>query len=130
MKSAVMDEVKHIFRPEFLNRIDEMIVFHPLSKENIKDIARLMINETIKRVKQNADIDIEYSDQVLEYLVEEGYDPKYGARPLRRSIQSKIEDKLAESILDGKVSKGGKVKLEFDSENKKILFEQQDAVIS
>ncbi len=106
MKRNVMDEVKRIFRPEFLNRIDDIIVFHPLDKENVKDIAKLMFAELKKRVKDNMQIDIDITDKALEKIAEAGYDPMYGARPLRRAIQTKIEDLFAEGILDGKYKAG------------------------
>ncbi|MCI8804546.1 MAG: ATP-dependent Clp protease ATP-binding subunit [Clostridiales bacterium] len=109
IKKGVMEEVKRIFRPEFLNRIDDIIVFHPLDRENVKKIARLMFNELKTRVKSNMGIDMSITDQALEKLTETGFDPTYGARPLRRAIQSQIEDLFAENILDGKFKEGGEV---------------------
>ncbi len=109
IKKGVMEEVKRIFRPEFLNRIDDIIVFHPLDKENVKKIAKLMFNELKTRVKSNMSIDMSITDQALEKLTETGFDPTYGARPLRRAIQSQIEDLFAENILDGKFKEGGEV---------------------
>ena len=109
IKKGVMEEVKRIFRPEFLNRIDDIIVFHPLDKENVKKIAKLMFNELKARVKSNMRIDMNITDQALEKLTETGFDPTYGARPLRRAIQSQIEDLFAENILDGKFKEGGEV---------------------
>ena len=103
-----MDEVKRIFRPEFLNRIDDIIVFHPLEKDEVKQIAKLMFNELKGRVKENMGIDLEITDQAIEKLAEVGFDPAYGARPLRRAIQSQIEDLFAEDILDGKFKDGDK----------------------
>mgnify|MGYP005874605971 FL=1 len=108
IKSGVMDEVKRIFRPEFLNRIDDIIVFHPLEKDEVKQIAKLMFNELKGRVKENMGIDLEITDQAIEKLAEVGFDPAYGARPLRRAIQSQIEDLFAEDILDGKFKDGDK----------------------
>jgi len=109
IKKGVMEEVKRIFRPEFLNRIDDIIVFHPLDKENVKKIAKLMFNELKTRVKSNMRIDMDITDQAIEKLTETGFDPTYGARPLRRAIQSQIEDLFAENILDGKFKEGGEV---------------------
>jgi len=111
MKNNVMGELKRTFRPEFLNRIDEIIVFHPLTEENIKDIVSLMLDTLAKRLKQNG-ITIEITDEAKNLLAKKGYDPVYGARPLRRAIQSMVEDKLAEEMLEGRVSKGDTVLIE------------------
>jgi len=105
MKSGVMEEVKRIFKPEFLNRIDETIVFRSLNKEDMKEIVTLMLKDLIKRCKTQMDITLKVQPSVKEYIVEKAYEPKYGARPLRRKIQSELEDKLAEAILDGQVKK-------------------------
>jgi len=105
MKSGVMEEVKRIFKPEFLNRIDETIVFRSLNKEDMKEIVTLMLKDLTKRCKTQMDITLKVQPSVKEYIVEKAYEPKYGARPLRRKIQSEIEDGLAEAILDGKVKK-------------------------
>ena len=120
MKKTVMSEVKDLFRPEFLNRIDDIIVFHPLDNEDIKKIARIMMNETAERIRQNMDIDLIYTDDVVEYISKEGYDQLYGARPLRRAIQSKIEDELAEAILEGRFREGDKIRGELH--NGKVVF--------
>ncbi|MCD8214479.1 MAG: ATP-dependent Clp protease ATP-binding subunit [Clostridiales bacterium] len=106
MKDGVMGEVKKIFRPEFINRIDDIIVFRMLNKEEIKEIARLMIKEVKSRIKANMNIDLTISDSALNKLTEVGYDKIYGARPLRRAIQTNIEDLLADKILEGSVSEG------------------------
>ena len=116
MKSNVMGELKRMFRPEFLNRIDDIIVFHPLSEENIREIVKLMTEVLVKRLKGN-DIYLELSDEVLTHLAKKGYDPIFGARPLRRAIQSMVEDRLAEEMLEGKVKAGDSIKLELDGEN-------------
>ena len=92
MKDTVMEEIKHLFKPEFINRIDDIIVFHPLDEENVKKIVALMTKEIVKRVKENMDIHIEFTDEAISLLAKEGFDPAYGARPLRREIQSKIKD--------------------------------------
>ncbi len=106
MKDRVMEEVKRLFKPEFLNRIDEIMVFHQLNAEHMKEIVDIMLRGIIKRTKVQMDIDLKVSQEAKAYLVEKGYDPKYGARPLRRTIQSQLEDKLAEEILDGRVKSG------------------------
>ncbi|MCI8342381.1 MAG: ATP-dependent Clp protease ATP-binding subunit [Firmicutes bacterium] len=106
MKKNVMDEVKHLFKPEFINRIDDIIVFHALNEENVKDIVKLMSNEIVARTKENMDITVEFDDSAISFIAETGFDPAYGARPLRRALQSKIEDAFAESFLEGKFAKG------------------------
>jgi ATP-dependent Clp protease ATP-binding subunit ClpC len=113
MKDGVMDEVKRIFKPEFINRIDEIIVFHQLTKENIKQIVGIMIASIGKRSKAQMNISLETTDEVVAHLAEVGFDPKYGARPLRRAIQTNIEDKLAEAILAGTIKEGDKVLVEY-----------------
>lgn len=120
MKEGVMDEVKRIFRPEFLNRIDDIMVFHALTKENIKEIVKIMLGSISKRTKSQLNIDINANEDVLNHLSETGFDQKYGARPLRRAIQTEVEDKLAEEILDGKLGKGDSVDLTLD--NNQIIF--------
>ncbi len=113
MKDAVMDEVKRIFRPEFINRIDEIIVFHALTEDNIKEIVKIMVNTINKRTKEQMDISIEAEDDALMKLAEIGYDPKFGARPLRRAIQTHIEDTMAEAILAGDVKEGDTVEIKY-----------------
>ncbi len=103
MKSNVMEEVKRLFRPEFLNRIDETIVFHSLNEEHMKKIVGLMCGELVERVKAQLNIKLTVRDSVKKFIVEKGTDKKYGARPLRRALQNELEDKLAEAILDGTV---------------------------
>ncbi|MCL2355574.1 MAG: ATP-dependent Clp protease ATP-binding subunit [Defluviitaleaceae bacterium] len=110
MKKLVMEEVKNIFRPEFINRIDDIIVFHPLSDEDVQQITRLMLTETAERIRKNMDIDLIYTDELVEFIAREGYDQSYGARPLRRAIQTKVEDELAEAILEGRFREGDKVR--------------------
>jgi len=113
MKDGVMDEVKKIFKPEFINRIDEIIVFHSLTKEDIKSIVTIMISIIAKRCKSQMNMELEISQAVVDHLAEVGFDPKYGARPLRRSIQTNIEDKLAEAILEGTIKEGDMVVIEY-----------------
>ena len=109
MKDRVMEEVKRLFKPEFLNRIDDIIVFHPLNKEHMKEIAGIMLKAIEKRSRAQLRLTLEVTDGAREYLIEKGYDEKYGARPLRRTIQNLLEDKLAEEILDGRVREGDTV---------------------
>ncbi|MDD3339531.1 MAG: ATP-dependent Clp protease ATP-binding subunit [Lachnospiraceae bacterium] len=109
MKSGVMEEVRRMFKPEFLNRIDEIIVFHALSKEEIRKIVNILLHTLTKRAKDQMDITLKIQPSVKAHLAEAGYDSKYGARPLRRAIQSKLEDKLAEQILDGSIVGGDQV---------------------
>lgn len=106
MKKNVMDELKRTFKPEFLNRIDDIIVFHALSEKNVRDIAGLMLKELKNRVQAQMDIELKFTDNMKKYIFEKGYDKKYGARPLRRAIQTYVEDELAEAILAGGVHKG------------------------
>lgn len=109
MKNGVMEEVKRIFKPEFLNRIDETIVFRSLNKEDMKQIVSIMTRSLVERCKTQMDIDLTIRDAVKKHLVDVSFDPKYGARPLRRRIQTDLEDPLAEHILAGDVKKGSKV---------------------
>mgnify|MGYP000843786577 FL=1 len=111
MKGKVMDEVKRIFKPEFINRIDEIIVFHTLGKEQIGQIVDIMMQTVNKRTLEQMKLSIELDEDAKNYLVEKGYDSKYGARPLRRAIQNEIEDPLAEQILQGKAGQGSRVKV-------------------
>ena len=111
MKKGVMDEIKTIFKPEFLNRIDDIIVFHPLEKEEITRIVRLLTDVMAKRVKENMNITVSFTKKAIEKIAEEGYDKAYGARPLRRAIQSKIEDAFAEEYLCGNIKAGDKVSI-------------------
>ena len=109
MKSNVMKEIKLLFRPEFLNRIDEILVFHPLGKEEMKKIVSLMCNELIKRAKEQLNIKLTIRDSVKKHIVETGTDQKYGARPLRRALQNQLEDRLAEALLNGDVKRDSEV---------------------
>ena len=121
MKAGVMDEVKHLFKPEFLNRIDETIVFHPLTKENVKDIADIMLKTISKRIKEQLGVETVVSEAVRDHLAEKGFDENYGARPLRRVIQNEIEDAMAEEYLDGKFVQGDTVALEMDENHIKFV---------
>ena len=109
MKSGVMDEVRRMFKPEFLNRIDETIVFHALTKEHMGKIVDIMLKTVGDRIHDQMEITLEVDEAAKTFLINKGYDEKYGARPLRRTLQSEIEDRLAEEILDGRVQKGDTV---------------------
>lgn len=109
MKGSVMEEVRRIFKPEFLNRIDETIVFHALDKEHMKKIVTLMTKTLVNRCREQLNIQLNIRDSVKGYIVEKAFDPKYGARPLRRMIQGRLEDGLAEEILEGRIQTGDTV---------------------
>lgn len=111
MREGVMEEVKHIFKPEFINRIDEILVFHMLSKEDIHKIAANMLTGFKKRVKKQMDIRLQYGKAVVDHVADKGFDKDYGARPLRRTIQKEIEDQLAEKIVSGEVHIGDDVRV-------------------
>ena len=102
-----MGELKKCFRPEFLNRVDDIIVFEQLNKDDIKEIARRML-KTLKNRVHDMGIELDFDDSAIEKISDEGFDPVYGARPLRRAIQSQIEDKLSEEMLDGHITSGNK----------------------
>lgn len=121
MKEGVMEEVKRMFKPEFLNRIDEIIVFHTLNKEEIKKIVGILMKDLIKRCKDQMNINLKVRDSVKELIAKEGFDPKYGARPLKRAIQSKIEDAMAEEILEGKIKEGDEVTLGISKQGIKFV---------
>ena len=109
MKDHVMEEVKRTFRPEFLNRIDDMIVFHSLTKEEIADIAELMFRAVSKQLQESQQIRMVLSPEAKEYFCRKGYDPAYGARPLRRLLQSDLADLMADAILAGTIHAGASV---------------------
>ena len=120
MKSGVMEEVRRMFKPEFLNRIDEIIVFHSLKKDQIRQIVNIMLKNLETRCREQMDIQLRVTASVRDYLAEEGFDRKYGARPLRRAIQTKIEDAFANEILEGKIKRGDTVRVQI--KNKKLCF--------
>ena len=122
MKENIMSELKQRFRPEFLNRIDDIIVFHSLNEEHIGKIVKLMTKDVVSRLK-DMDIDLELSDDAIKLLAKEGFDLDYGARPLKRAIQKKLEDNLSEEILKGTITKGHKVLVK--EENGEIVFENK-----
>ena len=110
IRKKVMEEVKKAFKPEFLNRIDEIIVFDRLTEDNIKDIAKLMLKSLKQRMSEN-EMEVEFTDEAVGKIAKSGFDPVYGARPLRRAIQNEIEDMLSEAIINGEIKKGDKVKV-------------------
>ncbi len=120
MKDGVMEEVKRLFKPEFVNRIDEIIVFHSLTKENIKEIVSIMLKGINKRTMAQMNIKLKPTPALIDFIVNTGYDQKYGARPLRRAIQTNIEDKLAEAVLDGTVKSGDTVTVRV--KEKQVVF--------
>ena len=132
MKTTMLDELKKAFRPEFLNRIDEMIVFHSLEKEQLKEIVSFMANALTKRLKEQ-DIELELTESALEKIAQEGYDPQYGARPIRRALQKNVEDRLSEELLKGNVLTGQVVVFdykdgEFIVRGKDLKIEEQAEV--
>ena len=122
-QERMMEALKHTFRPEFLNRIDDIIVFHALDEENIREIARLMLDTVADRLKDR-DIEIQTSDAVVDLMAKKGFDPVYGARPLRRAIQQRLEDALSEEILEGRIHFGQTVLVDADGE--KLTFTPSD----
>ena len=127
MKEGVMEEVKHIFKPEFINRVDEMIVFHALNKENIKDITKIMLKQFEKRVKDQMDMELCVADDVIDFISDKGFDKDYGARPIRRALQTELEDVLAETVLMGDISIGDTVDvlLSCEGTKKKIVVKKK-----
>ena len=109
MKDRVMEEVRRLFKPEFLNRIDEIIVFHQLNKEDMKGIVEIMLSSIEKRTREQLNLHLSVSEEAKALLIEKGYDEKYGARPLRRTIQTMLEDQLAQELLDGRIKAGCRV---------------------
>lgn len=122
MKNNVMGELKNTFKPEFLNRLDEIIVFHPLTHEDIKQIVVVMLDGLLKRVAQK-DIKLTITDSLMEHLAQKGFDPLYGARPLRRHIQTMVEDKLAEEMLEGRIMSGDSAVADYVDEH--VVFTKQ-----
>ena len=117
MQEGVMEEVKHIFKPEFINRIDEILVFHMLSKEDIHEIASNMLASFKKRVKKQMDIRLTYAKPLVDHVAAKGFDKDYGARPLRRTIQKEIEDALAQKIVDGEIHIGDEVRISIKNDS-------------
>ncbi len=120
MKEHVLEEVKKVFKPEFINRIDEILVFHMLTKENIEQIVRIMIRELNERTTAQMKLSLEVTDEAIAHLAESGFDKNYGARPVRRAIQTQVEDELAERLLQGQILSGDRVRIDLQGE--KITF--------
>ena len=127
MKANVMGEVKRIFRPEFINRIDEIIVFHALTKEDIRAIVRIMLDTIFKRSQQQLNLSLNATDEVLDFLAETGFDENFGARPLRRAIQNHIEDQLADELLQNNIKNGDTVDVTL--EDKKIKMKRKEVAL-
>jgi ATP-dependent Clp protease ATP-binding subunit ClpC len=111
MKNMIMDEVKTLFKPEFINRLDDIVVFRTLEEKQIQEIAGLMLAELKKRVRETSDIKLTYGARLKKYIFDKGYDKKYGARPLRRAVQTYVEDVMAEKMLSGEIKTGDKVSI-------------------
>lgn len=121
LKQKLLDETKRVFRPEFLNRVDDIIVFHPLSRQDLEQIINIELKEVKERLKDKK-IEIVLSEEVLKFLIDQGYDPVFGARPLKRTIQRYVENVLAEEILSGKFQEGDKIRAEIRGE--RVVFEK------
>jgi ATP-dependent Clp protease ATP-binding subunit ClpC len=121
MKEKVSNELKQTFRPEFLNRVDEIIVFHYLSVEHIKKIVDLMLKDVAKRLKEQ-NVEVAFTEAAKEVLAKEGFDEVFGARPLRRAIQHKVEDLLSEELLQGTFKRGDKVVI--DAKDDQIILQE------
>ena len=122
MKEGVMDEVRRLFKPEFLNRIDEMIVFHSLTRENIRQIVSIMTGKIVKRAREEMNIKLKIDDSFTDYIADKGFDEKYGARPLRRAIQTDLEDRLAEEILEGRAKENDTVTVSYNKDKREVVF--------
>jgi len=126
MKDTMLGELKKAFRPEFLNRVDEMIVFHSLDKEELGQIVNLMADQLTKRLSEQ-DIELVITEAAKARIAEEGYDPEYGARPLRRALQKNVEDRLSEELLKGKVLAGHKVVFDVDEDGQYTVRAEEPA---
>jgi ATP-dependent Clp protease ATP-binding subunit ClpC len=129
MKSNVLDEVKRFFRPEFLNRIDGTVVFHALSQNHMQQIVELMLADVASNLIQKG-VDMEVTDEAKSWLVEEGFDPKFGARPLRRLIQDNIEDQLSDVVLSGAFNPGDTAVIDVDDGKITVLIKSPIEVTS
>jgi ATP-dependent Clp protease ATP-binding subunit ClpB len=128
MKEAVLEEMRHHFRPEFLNRVDEIVVFHALSTEHLKEIVEIQLSRLRHRLEERH-ISLQLADAAKEHLVRIGYDPAYGARPLKRTIQKEIETPLGRQLLQGKVRDGQTVVVDYDPATKELTFAPQEAPV-
>ena len=125
MKSQVMEEVKQLFKPEFINRVDGIMVFHTLEKPQQKEIVKLLLKELSDRLSKNPGFVLNFSDKVVDYVLEKGYDPQYGARPLRRAIQNELEDFLADEYLEGHIKNNDKILLDIEKDKPVIQKERK-----
>ena len=125
MKSQVMEEVKQLFKPEFINRVDGIMVFHTLEKPQQKEIVKLLLKELSDRLSKNPGFVLNFSDKVADYVLEKGYDPQYGARPLRRAIQNELEDFLADEYLEGHIKNNDKILLDIEKDKPVIQKERK-----
>jgi ATP-dependent Clp protease ATP-binding subunit ClpB len=126
MKSAVLEELRRSFRPEFLNRVDEIIVFHALSEANLMKIVDIQLRYLRRRLEERH-IGLELTEAAKEHLVRVGYDPAYGARPLKRTIQREVETALGRLLLQGKVRDGQTVRVDYDAGRGELTFEARDS---
>ncbi len=126
MKAGVMEEVKRIFKPEFINRIDEIMVFHPLSRENMHEIITLLCSNLAARCQEQMQIRLTVSNSLKEHIIEKYADYKMGARPLKRALQQVVEDKLAQEILEGRIARGDSVLAGFRRDN--VVFETKTGI--
>ena len=124
MKSSVMEEVHRIFKPEFLNRIDEISVFHSLTRQNIRSIVDILVDQLKKRCSEQMELTLQITPSARNLLAEAGYDSKYGARPLRRAVQTQVEDALANELLEGRIQRGDAVTVRVHE--KKLVFDRKD----
>lgn len=127
VREKVLEALRSTFRPELINRLDEIIIFDRLSAEEIESIARLMLRSVEKRLSERG-ITCEFSPEVVSVLAKEGTDPVYGARPMRRVIQSRVEDALSTEMLEGRIGEGSKIRAVLDADGKTILFKPADEV--
>ena len=121
MKDAVMEQVGNYFRPEFINRVDEVVVFHPLGRDQVRGIARIQLQRLTERLAER-ELTLELQDTALDTLLEAGFDPVYGARPLKRAIQRYVENPLAEALLSGQFEPGDKILVTMDAEQ--VVFKK------
>lgn len=122
MKDSVMEEVKRIFKPEFINRIDELLVFHTLTEENIQEIVRILLDALNKRIRAQMSMEIEVTDAAVAHLAKSGFDKTYGARPVRRAIQTQIEDALADRLLSNELAAGDRVQVDCQTGETELIF--------
>ena len=129
LKEDMLQIIRHNLRPEFINRIDEIIVFRALTKEQIAQIAGLLLDRTARRLRAQ-DIEVEFTEEAIELIAEEGFDPEYGARPLRRTIERRVDNELSRMVLSGALEPGDKVRVEADLQEGRLSFEVQQGAAS